>query len=262
MTVHFCSRRVCAWLLIWGVSAGVCRADDFSVRSALSDTGRYFTAPLRWDVEDWSFFGVSLATIAGAHEFDGKARAHFTHGTAAALDGKDNHSLRDAAPAAVLVAGTALGAFYLRDREGYGETWSLLEAGAFSSMSGEILKFAAGRDRPNATTSPNMWRDGGSSFPSVHASAAFAIGTVFAESGGDDYRWLRRLIGYGVGVGTAYIRVKDNVHWASDTVAGMALGIGTARFVLNRQSERDSRTALEFAPAKDGWILSYQHRFQ
>ena len=38
----------------------------------------------------------------------------------------------------------------------------------------------------------------GDSFPSMHVSTTFAVGTVLAESGGDNYRWLRRGIGYGL----------------------------------------------------------------
>jgi membrane-associated phospholipid phosphatase len=89
----------------------------------------------------------------------------------------------------------------------------------------------------------------------VHASAAFAIGMTFAESGSDDYRWIRRIVGYAVAAGTAYVRVKDNVHWLSDTVAGAAIGIATARFVLNR--ENGTHGAIAFAPQKGGWMLSY-----
>ena len=97
------------------------------------------------------------------------------------------------------------------------------------------------------------------SFPSVHVSAAFAIGTVFAESGNDEYRWIRRIIGYGIAAGTSYVRVRENVHWLSDTVAGSALGIATARFVLNRQ-EAQERAALQFQPVKNGWLISYSMR--
>jgi len=66
---------------------------------------------------------------------------------------------------------------------------------------------------------------------------------TFAESGNDDYRWVRRILGYAVAGGTAYIRMKDNVHWLSDTVAGAALGVATARFVLNREDGGPSGAA-------------------
>ena len=73
----------------------------------------------------------------------------------------------------------------------------------------------------------------------MHASAAFAIGTVFAESGGEEHRWLRRTLGYGIAGATAYARLNDNVHWFSDVVAGAAIGISTAHFVMNRDEETE-----------------------
>jgi membrane-associated phospholipid phosphatase len=193
--------------------------------------------------------------VAAAHQFDSTVRTRFATGANAVLNGQDKNSARDALPAVALIAGTWATAGYLGDADGYRETWRLLEAGVLSTVTGEVLTFAGGRERPDATTSPNQWRKGGDSFPSVHASAAFAIGMTFAESGNDEYRWIRRIVGYGVAAGTAYVRVKNNVHWVSDTVAGTALGIATARFVLNR--ENGVHAHVEFQPQKDGWILSY-----
>ena len=235
-----------------------CVADNFSVTEALDDAKLYFTAPLRWDSQDWLYFGAALAAVGAAHEFDSRVRTHFVDPTQP-LKGEDKNAARDALPAIALIVGTGLYAGMIGDRDGYRETWSLFEAGIFSTATSEVLTLAAGRERPDATTSPNMWRHGGDSFPSVHVSAAFAIGTVFAESGNDDYRWIRRIIGYGVATGTAYLRVHENVHWLSDTVAGSALGIATARFVLNRQGG-EQRAALQFQPLKDGWQLAYTVR--
>jgi membrane-associated phospholipid phosphatase len=251
---------------VWGVAFCVAlgllpmhaRADDsFSVKTALEDTKLYFTAPLRWDGEDWMAFGGVLVAITAAHQFDEKVRDHFATGSKAVLNGgQDKNSLRDAAPTVALIAGTGLYAAFTRDADGYRETWALLEAGIFSATTAEALGLVGGRERPDATTSPNQWRQGGDSFPSLHVSTAFAIGTVFAESGNDDYRWIRRVIGYGVAGATGYVRVNENVHWLSDTVAGAALGIATARFVLNRQNAA-TRASIQFEPTKDGWRVSY-----
>jgi membrane-associated phospholipid phosphatase len=242
-------------------SAPEAEPSSFSFETALQDTKLYFTAPLRWDAQDWLYFGGALVAIASAHQFDERVRDHFATGSKALLNGgQDTNSLRDAAPTIALIAGTGVSAWFLRDRDGYQETWSLLEAGVFSSATAEILGYAAGRERPDATTSPNQWRKGGDSFPSLHASAAWAVGMVFAESGNDEYRWLRRILGYGVAAGTTYVRVGENVHWLSDGVAGAALGIATARFVLNRR-EIDTRTTLQFQPEKDGWLVAYSRQF-
>jgi undecaprenyl-diphosphatase len=235
-------------------------ADAPGVGSALEDLKLYFTAPLRWDEEDWLYFGGALAAIGAAHQFDERVRAHFAPAGPGALNGgQDKNSLRDALPAIAIVAGTGLYADFTSDSDGYRETWALVEAGVLSTATGEILGYAAGRERPDATSSPNEWRQGGDSFPSLHATAAFAIGTVFAESGNDEYRWIRRIIGYGMAGATAYVRVKENVHWLSDTVAGSALGIATARFVLNRQ-DAEPRGSVQFQPTKNGWMLSYSLR--
>src|ERR1700683_5135951 len=93
--------------------------------------------------------------------------------------------------------------------------------------------------------------------PVAPYNSAFAVGTVFAESGNDEYRWIRRTIGYGVAGATGYVRVSENVHWLSDSVAGAALGIATAQFVLNRQEAQDHAAALQFQPTKNGWRVAF-----
>jgi membrane-associated phospholipid phosphatase len=238
-------------------------ADSSVVSDTLEDVKLYFTAPIRWDGDDWLAFAGSLAAIGVAHEFDARVRDHFATGSNAVLNGgQDKNAVRDALPTVAIIGGTFLSAAFLGDSDGYRESWSLVEAGALSTVTGEALSYAAGRERPDGTTSPNSWRAGGDSFPSVHASAAFAVGTVFAESGNDEYRWIRRIIGYGVAGATAYIRVKENVHWTSDTVAGAALGIATARFVLNRREHPDVRTSFDIEPTKNGWQAGYSVQFR
>jgi membrane-associated phospholipid phosphatase len=247
------------WTLA-GIFPGVGHAADSLLDTTLEDTKLYFTSPLRWDAEDWMYFGGALIAIGAAHSYDERVRDHFATGSKAILNGgEDKNSLRDAAPTVAIIAGTGLYAAFIDDRDGYRETWSLIEAGAFSGATAEALGYAIGRERPDATTSPNEWGKGGDSFPSLHTTVAFAVGTVFAESGNDEYRWIRRIIGYGVASATAYVRTSENVHWLSDSVAGAALGIATARFVLNRQGAED-RGALQFQPVKDGWLISYSIR--
>lgn len=254
------------WMVLGWAVVGTCpvvgHTADSLLNTTLEDTKLYFTSPLRWDEEDWLYFGGALVAIGASHSFDERVRDHFATGSKAILNGgEDENTLRDAAPTLALIAGTGIYAALIDDRDGYRETWSLIEAGAFSGATAEVLGYAAGRERPDATTSPNDWGKGGDSFPSLHTTVAFAVGTVFAESGNDEYRWIRRIIGYGVAGATGYVRVKENVHWLSDSVAGTALGIATARFVLNRQEARDrDRGVLEFQPVKNGWLISYSIR--
>jgi membrane-associated phospholipid phosphatase len=231
---------------------GPCQAEELTSRDVLQDAKLYFTAPLRWDGKDWLFFGGTLAAIGAAHEYDADVRRHFAIGDRALLNGRDPHSFRDAAPFALVVAGTWAVAGLIGDEAGKVESYTMLEAAAFTLITTEALKFAGGRERPNETTRVDAWREGGNSFPSLHVSAGFAIGTVLAESGGEEYRWVRRFLGYGMASGLAYVRLHDNVHWLSDTVAGAAIGIGTAEFTMNRRQERIHRWDLSVGPMRGG----------
>lgn len=230
-------------------------AGDLGLPAAVADTKLYFTAPLRWDKTDWTYFGGTLLAVAAAHQYDSDVRDYFVGKAHAAAPGKDPDSLQQALPAAALVAGTFVASMFTNSHAGYQETWSMLEAGALSSVTSLALKYAAGRTRPNDTADPNDWFNGGSSFPSLHTTAAFAIGTVLAESGNERYRWIRRLLGYGIAGGTAYLRMRDNVHWLSDTVAGAAIGMATAHFVMNRRTQSDSRVAMTVLPTEGGGMM-------
>ena len=87
------------------------------------------------------------------------------------------------------------------------------------------------------------------------APLAFAIGTVFAESGEDDYRWVRRFIGYGMASATVYLRLHDNQHWVSDTIAGSAIGIASGRFSTHHRLERAKDWNLSLAPSQHGGAM-------
>lgn len=224
-------------------------------REAWEDTKLYFTAPLRWDGRDWLEFGGTLVALGIVHQFDDDIRNHFAGDSAASLDGQDPHSAEDLVPFAVLLAGTWVLAGWQDTPGGWRELGSMLEASAFTAVSTQVLKYSFGRQRPNATTDPNAWFAGGDSFPSMHTSVAFAVGTIFAESGNDRYRWLRRILGYGAAGATAYLRLDQNQHWASDVVAAAALGLSTARFTLNRRSANTELASISVQPADGGGLM-------
>ncbi|HKE95252.1 MAG TPA: phosphatase PAP2 family protein, partial [Povalibacter sp.] len=202
-------KGVLAWIAVIGASAPALAADDPADHRTLAETCStrtdsftddvkcYVTSPVRWDGRDWLYFGGSVAAVALAHHYDEDVRTHFV-GTGTSPGTSDSHDTEDALPAAGVVAATWLYATITRDHDGQSETWQMLEAAGFSSATSYLLKYAAGRERPDATSDPDQWRTGGDSFPSLHTTAAFAIGTVLAESGSDRYRWVRRFLGYGM----------------------------------------------------------------
>jgi membrane-associated phospholipid phosphatase len=250
------------WFSLVALSLGLslaqdCKAESLNARALATDAGLYVTAPLRWDAQDWIYFTASALAVAAAHEVDGSVRDHFASSSSAAPAGQDPNSTRDALPAAAMVGLTLAAALALDDSGGYQETGSMLEAAAFTALSTTAFKLAAGRLRPNETTQVDDWRQGGDSFPSMHTSLTFAIGTVLAESGNDEYRWIRRTLGYGLSVAVGYARVHDNVHWTSDVVAGAALGFATGQFVLNRREHSPDRSSFMLMPVPGGVMVAY-----
>ena len=226
----------------------------------LHDIEAYYTSPLHWDGKDWAYFGGALALLAASHHYDTQVRTHFIAQGAKPLGGSTD-DLKDALPMIGAVAGTWAYASWLGSSDGFREAWNMVEAGGLSVVDTYALKFVAGRERPDQTSDPNKWRKSGSSFPSFHAAAAFAIGSVLAESGNDDDRWIRRFLGYGAVAGfTAFERLKHNAHWLSDDVAGAEIGGATAHFVLTRSEERRAARgdySLSLVPIEGGAMLTY-----
>jgi membrane-associated phospholipid phosphatase len=229
--------------------------DQPSTPPVLSDIGAYFTAPLRWDGHDWAWFGGAVLAVGLAHRYDGQVRSHFVGPGPANVNSEDTN---DAIPTAAVLGGTWALAILTNNHDGYQEGWAMIEATGLSTVTAYALKFAAGRETPDQTTNPNEWEKSGSSFPSFHSTAAFAVGTVLAESGNDEYRWLRRLLGYGLGVATSYERLKHNAHWLSDTVAGAALGMSSAHFVMDRRYGINEESHLALVPVQGGAMLTYK----
>jgi membrane-associated phospholipid phosphatase len=224
----------------------------------LTDIKLYFTAPLRWDARNWAWFGGALLAIGVAHHYDTQVRTHFVKslGPGQTFNSDD---VQDLIPTVAVVGLTWSYATLAGDSAGRRETGAMVEAAGLSAVTAYALKYIIAREGPDETSNPNQWfKGGGDTFPSFHSTAAFAVGTVLAESGSDEYRWLRRLLGYGLGVVTSYERLKHNAHWFSDTVAGAAIGGATANFTMHRRYGSDEQSSLSVVPVEGGAMLTYR----
>jgi hypothetical protein len=249
-------------LLLAGLGlSGPAVAQAVQPKEAVVDAGLYFTAPLHWDTHDWMNAGGTLLAVIAARGVDSDVRDHFVDSDEP-LTTTDDNGARDFLPAVLMIGGTWLFAGVLDSDAGYRELGSMLEAGTLTGASTALLRWGLGRERPNETDDPDRWFSGGDAMPSLHVSTTFAVGTVFAESGSDDYRWLRRVLGYGSASAVAYLRVKDNQHWTSDAVAGAALGYFSATFVMHRRDAGASHSALTLMPQDGGLVLSYSQALQ
>jgi membrane-associated phospholipid phosphatase len=137
-------------------------------------------------------------------------------------------------PGTVLFVGAGIGLPLLRDGEGGGaHAVRAFNATATGVLLAEGLKRATRVPRPDTGT-----RD---SFPSGHATAAFAVATIQAAN-----RPREAPLWYLGAAAIAQSRVSLNRHRVSDVLAGAALGYLTAR------AELSTRRGLLINPPSDG----------
>jgi membrane-associated PAP2 superfamily phosphatase len=255
--LYACLLLAATWALPAGAQIQEEAPGDGRASRVGGDIKAYVLAPLRAQRPQWVRFGAAVGAIAFAYQFDDDVRDHFESPLLPAGEEPDMRDGDDALPATLAVGGTWVAAALMDDDDGRREAGAMLEAAALSTVAAYTLKQLAGRQRPFETATRSSFDENGEAFPSMHATAAFAIGAVLAESGNERHRWLRRVLGYGLAVGTAYARLDHDAHWFSDTVAGAALGIATARFVRNRRND-EALAAISVLPWRDGLVLAYQ----
>ena len=107
------------------------------------------------------------------------------------------------------------------------------EAGIDALLETEAFKYIFGRDRPFTGNGRGQFFQGGTSFPSEHASISWAIASVIAH----EYPGpLTELLTYGVAGGVSAARLVGHQHFASDVLVGSALGWYTGRQVFRAHS--------------------------
>lgn len=125
----------------------------------------------------------------------------------------------------IVLAGTIAGRDDVQ-RSGGRVLLSVVAAG----MSTVVLKATAGRYRPAETDDPYIFRpfSGHDSFPSGHATMAFALATSLSNE--IHNRWISAAL-FTFATGTAWSRLNDERHWFSDVLGGATVGITTATIV-------------------------------
>lgn len=139
------------------------------------------------------------------------------------------------------------------------ENNTLKKAGLFmigASLATSIVAIAAktafGRARPRADEGPySFFNSGAKSFYSGHTTEVFTIATVISEMYKEDFP-IVPYVAYGVAAITAYARMHDNAHWASDVIAGAVAGHLITKLVMNAMnSNKDGRNGVKIYPGTD-----------
>ena len=179
--------------------------------------------------------GVGATTLASA--FDG--RTEQTLKGACSFCGHTGARVGGAAMVPVVGALFVAGRFAPEGRFS-AMTYDFMQAAIVNGLYTGVLKYGVSRERPDGSNSQ--------SFPSGHASNAFALATVVEHH----YGWKVGVPAYALASCIGLTRIEQNRHYLSDVLAGATLGVIVGRTVtrLDGQQPAKKRT-LALAPATD-----------
>lgn len=153
--------------------------------------------------------------------------------------------VRTAAAGALLV----YSAGSLADSDRVTETGrAMIEALFFADLFHLGGKALLGRSAPSDLSGAGDWFEENPDgiFPSGHATRAFVLATVLAERHGRVAAWIAYPLATLIGLS----RVAGDIHWASDVLAGAALGWGVGKAVVRLRGNREV-TRFAFRPLFD-----------
>ena len=123
-----------------------------------------------------------------------------------------------------------------------------LQSLVYARLLTSTLKGVVGRSRPDAEQGVHRFTpfSGRTSFPSGHATTAFALVTPWVLY----YPHPATYSLFALSTGTAVARMAKDRHWPTDVIAGAAVGFFVARFLTRlHQGERSRLQDLSVAPA-------------
>lgn len=128
----------------------------------------------------------------------------------------------------------------------------IVGANLATSIVTAATKVAFNRDRPNKDTGPyNFFKSGNYSFFSGHTAEAFSVATVISEMYKEDYPVVP-YVAYGVATITAYARMHDRAHWASDVIIGAVAGHLVTKLAMSMMNGNvEGRSGVEIYPGID-----------
>src|SRR5579859_4833250 len=210
------------------------------------------TAPLRWRRHEWTRFAEGSAIVLAAYTADDQIVRFVSR--------QQNHALNDYLRAVTHLGGgygldvaaiLAAGGYFKNDETMMDAGLDGLESSfAAAGIVTPVIKTVVGRARPIHELGKHSFHPFDKtyqSFPSGHATNAFAIATAIATRY-EDNRYVPA-IAYSLATSVAIARVHSRVHFASDVLAGAMIGHAIAKSItLNHR-----RARVAFMPTVNGF---------
>ncbi|MCF6341460.1 MAG: phosphatase PAP2 family protein [Bacteroidales bacterium] len=240
------------------------KPDKQYFKSYWTVTKKITTGPARWKGKEWGIAAGVVTAGVVLYIYDDDINLFFQERQTA---GKDNVSKYVFEPwGSGLYPAALLGGLYVyglaaNSRKARQVALGGVQVFVMTAISTQIVKHLVHRHRPYQDEPPNprLWEGPFrgreyTSFPSGHTSTAFALASFFSSVYKDKI-WVG-ILSYGIATGVGLSRIYDNKHWASDVLAGAALGyaIGKTVFFL-----MDGRSNLSMGVSNTGGVALVYH---
>ena len=199
----------------------------------IEDQKHIWTSPFRTRLSDAPWLVPLGGVTAGLFVTDRQYSASLSQNAATLSHYK---SVSDYGIAALIGGGAGLYLFsYPAHNERWRETGFLAGEAALNSLvTVEALKYSLGRERPYQGDGGGRFFQGGTSFPSEHAAAAWSIAGVIAHEYDGT---LPKLFAYGMASAVSYSRIRARQHYPSDVLVGSVLGYLISQSVYRRRHD-------------------------
>jgi membrane-associated phospholipid phosphatase len=214
-----------------------------------SDTKYVVLSPLHWESSEWIKAGAFVAALAVLGKNDAaidsavqKNRSSSTESASSAVTPFGSYVAVGASVAA-LGGGWILRDTSLRDTGRDAIEAEVIAAGIVTP----ILKTLTGRLRPSQGSDSDEFHglSGNQSFPSGHATEAFAVASVFAAR---SQGWIVPTLSYTLASMVGLARIHDHAHFASDVFAGAVIGTTIGRSIVHRHFASPEQASWEVVP--------------
>lgn len=201
-------------------------------RNLFMDQTKFWSAPFHMSQSEWQWT-VPLAFVgAGLLASDTAIEKHVPTSTTTV-----SHAVTASNAGLGAMAGIGAGMFlwgHITSNDQERETGLLSgEAGIDAYLDTEVFKYAFGRERPFTGDGRGRFFQGGTSFPSEHATISWAIASVIAH----EYPGpVTQFLAYGLAGAISAARIAGHQHFATDALAGSALGWYIGRQVFRSHS--------------------------
>jgi membrane-associated phospholipid phosphatase len=202
---------------------------DFG-KDFLGDQKQIWTSPVRLRFADADWLVPASGFAAGLFVTDRDVSTHLSNNPTTISHYK---TFSDGGVAALAGGAAAMWLLsYPSHREHWRETGFLAGEAAINSLVAvEVLKYSLGRERPYQGDGSGPFFSGGSSFPSEHAAAAWAVAGVIAH----EYPGpIPKILAYGLASFVSYSRIRARQHFPSDVFVGSMMGQMIGQDVYSR----------------------------